>query len=329
MGERHLGNLLAIGQTNIALWRTRGLPLRGVQEAAALPVFNELGRALAEFRPEIAVVCNPTALHLSTALAAARAGCHVLVEKPVAHSVEGIAELERALAERGRFGMVAYMMRFHPLLVRLKHWLDEGPDGTLGAPLYARASWGEHVPDWHPWEDYTESYAVRRELGGGPALTYSHDLDTMCWLLGEPALVATATVRTAALAGDTEHGVDWLLRFGGGAVAHLHADYFTRPPVRTWELNATRGRVEFDYLAGTLTRFGGIVGERPPATGAIAPAAEVHRVPEGFVRNDMFVAELKYFLDCVAAGRPPRPDIAEGGRVLRLALRALTENGGI
>jgi predicted dehydrogenase len=322
IGERHIGNLHALGQESIAVHRTRGLPYRTIN--GAYPTFHDLTEALETFAPEIVLVCNPTALHLSTALQAARASCHVFVEKPVAHTLVGLAELEHILSANNRFGMVGYMMRFHPLMRQMKAWLDQGDDGIIGTPIYVRITWGEHVPDWHPWEDYATSYAVWRELGGGPALTYSHDLDAIYWLLGEPTVVAAMPTRTSRLAGDAEHGMDWLLRFENGAGAHVHADFYTRPPIRNWELIGTNGRFVFDYYGGSLMHYGGAVGERPPSSGAIAPSEKVLRVPGGFKRNDMFEAEIEYFLDCIEKGVMPRPNIADGRRVLALAFGATT-----
>jgi len=319
-GERHLGNLLTLGHREVALLRERGRPLRTRQEK--VPEFFERAKALGEFKPEVVIVANLTAQHLETALWAARAGCHVFLEKPASHQNAGLAELAQILRENGRHGMVGYMLRFHPLLQMVKAWLEEGEGGRLGRPLYFHASWGEHVPDWHPWENYAESYSVRRDMGGGAALTYSHDLDLCLWMFGVPVAALGCASQVASLAGDAEHGFDLLLRYPAGFNAHLHADYFTRPAARHWELTATRGRVVFDYFAGTLTRYDGVVGEVPPVAGPRSPAVEILRQPVGFDRNDMFLAELRYFFDCLDRNLPPQPGIGEGARVVQLALAA-------
>jgi predicted dehydrogenase len=317
-GERHLRNLRALGRGEVALLRSRGAPLRTVSEKT--PEFREWNHALADFKPDVAIVSNPTALHLETALRAAHAGCHVFVEKPLSHNLAGLAELNRILEANGRKGMVAYMMRFHPLLKQVKAWLEEGEGGTLGRPLYAHLLWAEHIPDWHPWEDYGKSYAVHKEQGGGAALTYSHDLDLCLWLFGTPRQVLGWPNQAAPLHGDAEQGFDLLMRFERDFTAHVHADYFTRPPVRRWELTATRGRVVFDYHAGTLTRFDGVVGEMPQRDGPRELAVETLRVPAGFERNDLFVEELRYFFDCLDRNVLPHPDIREGARVVQLSL---------
>jgi len=92
--------------------------------------------------------------------------------------------------------------------------------------------------------------------------------------------------------------------------------------VRRWELTGTRGRVVFDYYAGTLTRYDSVVGERPTAKGVRKLTVETLKVPTGFDRNDMFLEELRYFFNCLDRGVPPQPDIWAGAQVVQLALAA-------
>ncbi len=317
-GERHINNLLALGYDDIALYRRRGLPLRTVSRD--LPIYTELDRALADFAPTVAVIANPTAHHLAAAQPAAEAGCHLFIEKPVSHTLDGLDRLQATLADRGRFAMVGYMLRFHPLLQQVRSWLMAG---VLGRPLWVQAVWGEHVPDWHPWEDYHQSYAVQRALGGGPALTLSHELDTLIWLFGRAVEIAGMIHQDSPLETDCEQAADILLRFADSVVANVHLDFWQRPPRRQWELVATRGRVSFDYYGGTLTRWDGVIGEQPAPDGARPPASETFRLPAGWERNEMFLEELRYFFRCLEHGQPPSPGIVEAGESVRIGLEVL------
>ena len=324
IGERHIRNLLSIGQQDIAVLRSKTTPFRTLDRS--FPVFSDLSETLRSFRPTVVFVTNPTSLHARTSLVAAEAGCHLLIEKPVSHRLEDIAPIEAALARTGCFAMVAYMLRFHPLFRRVKAWLDEGPEGTLGRPLFARSSWGEHVPDWHPWEDYATTYAVQENAGGGAALTLSHDIDLMVWMFGKATSVKGMSMRHASLDGDADHVTDLLLRFGSGVTANVHLDLCQRPPHRSWELVCSRGKVVIDYPTGVLRRWDGLVGERPPASGARPPTEHVERVPQGFDRNDLFIAELHYFFDCLDRNIPPSPGLQEAGESVRIAQHALEES---
>lgn len=321
IGERHLRNLLALGYEELAVHRVRNQPFRTLERD--FQVFSDLDLALRSFEPTVVFVTNPTAGHLPVALAAARAGCHLLIEKPLSHNLDGVDALLEALHRAGRFAMVGYMLRFHPLLRQVKAWLDEGPEGTLGRPVFARVSWGEHVPDWHPWEDYRESYSVRSELGGGPALTLSHEIDLLIWLFGPAEHVVGLANHASPLETSCEHALDALVRFPGGVTANLHLDYFQSPPQRSWELVGSRGRVVFDYYGGTLTLHRAAIGARPAPGEAKTVESEPIRVPPDFDRNEMFLAELRYFFDAIDAGTAPEPGVAEAAETVRIALKAL------
>jgi predicted dehydrogenase len=321
-GERHIRNLIALGQTQIAVHRSRGLPFRTLDREFA--AYGDLGRALDEWRPDVVFVTGPTSTHLPVATAAAEAGAHLFVEKPVADSIDGIERLEAALALHGRSLMVGYMLRFHPLLRQMRDWLT---DGRLGRPLHWRSIWGEYLPDWHPWEDYRESYAARRSLGGGPALTFSHDIDLALWLFGSVERGCSMTLPESPLRMDVPAGVDLLLRHANGVLANLHLDFYQRPAQRSYELIGTRGRAALDYVSGTLTRHAHPDDDAVSPDGLdLAAPVEVVQLPRDWSRNDMFVAEIEYFLACLERGQAPSPGLEEGLCSVRLA-GALQDGG--
>jgi len=178
VGRRHLRNLIKLGERDILLYRTHRSTLPEA-ELAGFPVETDLRTAL-QHKPDAVIVSNPTALHMDVAIPAARAGCHLFLEKPVSHSLDGLDELDNALCEGGGRLLVGFQFRFHPGLQRLSRLLAEG---VIGRPLSARACWGEYLPGWHPWEDYRQSYSARPELGGGVILTLCHPFDYLRWLL--------------------------------------------------------------------------------------------------------------------------------------------------
>lgn len=310
IGERHLRNLLALGQEELAVFRSRLLPLRTIERE--FPTYTDLDAAIAEFCPEAAFITNPSAMHLSVALRCAQSGCHLFIEKPVSHRLEGLGELKAVCEQHDVLAMVGYMLRFHPLFQRVKQWLGEGATSPIGKPVSVRSSWGEHVADWHPWEDYRQSYAVRKDLGGGPALTLSHDIDLLVWMFGEAKRVIGLPNRAGDLETECEHGIDLLLGFEGGVTANVHLDYLQRPPQRSWGIVGTRGRATVDVVRGRMEVF-------------TEGQSEEFAVPEGFDRNDLFMAEARYFLECLDSNTRPSSGIAEAGETVRIALEALKD----
>src|SRR4030067_1285470 len=138
IGRRHFHNLLALGERDILLYRTHHATLPD-DELAGFPVETDLRAALA-YQPDAVIISNPTALHLDIAIPAAQCGCHILLEKPVSHSMARLEELEQAVHQNGVKVLVGFQFRFHPGLLQVKCLMDED---AIGEPLSVRAHWGE------------------------------------------------------------------------------------------------------------------------------------------------------------------------------------------
>ena len=147
VGRRHLRNLLTLGEQDIILYRTHYSTLPD-DELAPFPVETDLAAALAH-KPEAVIIANPTALHLQVAIPAAEAGCHLLLEKPLSHSLDGLDQLELALQRGGGNVLMGFQFRFHPTLRKAAELLQAG---AIGKALSARAHWGESLAGFPPWE---------------------------------------------------------------------------------------------------------------------------------------------------------------------------------
>jgi predicted dehydrogenase len=179
--------------------------------------------------------------------------------------------------------------------------------------MSVRAEVGEYLPDWHPWEDYRESYSGRRELGGGPILTFSHELDAVCWLLGAPTAVTAIAAHGSGLEIDTEDVAEIILEFSSGALASVHVDYVRRPPRRVIEVVGDEGTLRWEPNAQRLLHF-------VPGTGEPRQEDDDPR----FNRNNMFLNELQEFVQRVRGGSATAGATGEqGAAILAIALAAL------
>jgi len=311
IGERHLGNLIALGYNEISLMRTSNNPLRTIK--IEFPTYNDLDTALAD-NHDVVFVCNPTSLHVDTITKALDAGSHVFTEKPVATSLEECDDIQAAMNRSGKSVMVGYNMRFHPALIAVKEWIDTG---QIGSPIYSRTQWGEYLPGWHPWEDYRDGYAARSDLGGGPTLTLSHEIDLLLWIFGKHSTVKAQANLASSLELQTEHGIDILLGFESGTTGNIHLDYFHQPPARSSEFVGEGGRIEFEYYSGVAKLYG---------TDSSDPT-ETFETPADWDRNDMFIDELKSFFESVETGKTPSPSFDDGLAVVDVATRALNDAG--
>lgn len=306
IGRRHLGNLLALGEDDVFGLDPDAAARAQVEREHGVPVVTTLAEAWPR-RPHAVLVTTPTASHLPVAREAVERGCHVLVEKPLAHTWDGVEELVAAAEARGLVTLVGCNLRFEPGLARVKQLLDAG---AIGRVVSAGIEFGSWLPDWRPWQDHRHGYAAARALGGGIVLDAIHELDYACWLLGEPVRVACLTAQVDALELETEAVAAILLAFEGGALAEVHLDYVQRTPSRTCRLIGEEGTLRWDFATGEVRLFADgawTTFEREPA----------------WQTNDMYLDELRHFLRCLAREEEPAQPLREGARVLELALAAL------
>ena len=307
IGRRHAHNLRALGVQELIVFDLQAE--RRDQLAQELKAETETTLDECWNRhPDAVVIALPTALHLPLALEAARRGCHLLIEKPLADRWQGVEELLAIAEQRELTTLVGCNMRFHPGLRLVKGLLAER---AIGRVIAARIEVGQYLPDWHPAEDYRQSYSARRELGGGIILDAIHELDYARWLLGEIASVTCCAERLSDLEIDTEDTAALLVRFQNGAVGEIHLDYIQRAYRRTCQIIGEEGTIHWDYTAGQVRWYS---AQRKNWT--------VYSNPADWQPNQMYVDEMAHFLNCLAGAEKPALDVFEAAQVLRLALAA-------
>ncbi|WP_428655427.1 Gfo/Idh/MocA family protein [Runella sp.] len=278
IGERHIEVLQSLGYHTIHVYRQRMLPLRNVQNDS-VHCFTDFAE-MDSIKPYAAIICTPTAQHLAQALDCVKRGIHVLVEKPLAANTERIEELKVAAAQTNSLVQVAYMLRYHPLMQQLKSIISNKRFGNL---LSFSTYWGEYLPNWHPWEDYRASYAAKRELGGGVALTLSHDLDIVNWLVDElPQHWQRSFNYRSDLEVNVESGASFLLEYSNGITGVVQLNFYQKIPKRTYDLVFDDAFVTFDYFQNKITI---------QTTNGVEIIEEKH-----FERNEMFREQTRDFL---------------------------------
>jgi predicted dehydrogenase len=320
IGQRHTRNLRALlgDSVEIIAYRVRRLthvitpamdadPERNVEDVYKIRVFHSLEDALAE-KPDVAYICNPSSMHVAVAHACLVAGCDIFLEKPLADSLAGTAELVDLARKHKRIAMVGYQWRFHPCIIQLTEIVRSG---VLGNLLGVRTTIGEYLPNWHPYEDYRTTYAARADLGGGVVVTQIHEFDYLYSLFGLPSRVYAVGGHWSDLEIDVEDTASVLMEvpFGSRVLpVQLHQDFLQFPPSRQCEIIGDKGRAVMDLSSLTVSLY--TLGHSEP---------EVFRI-ENFDRNTLFLDQARHFLHCVETREKPVVDIVDGIQSLRMAL---------
>jgi predicted dehydrogenase len=306
IGKRHLGNLKQLGVEDIIAVDPREDRRREVEEKFGVLAYGDMASALDE-GIQVALICTPTSLHLQHALMAARSGCHLFIEKPVSDSLEGVDELLVEVERRKLVTLVGCNFRFHPGLRHVKALLDQGAIGTV---ITARAQFGQYLPDWHPWEDYSQSYSAQRSLGGGVTFDRMHEIDYVRWLLGDVTEVYAMMGHLSHLDIDTEDTMEMLFRLASGAFASVHLDYVRRTYDCSLEIVGEEGTIQWCYQDHSVRWH--LAGE---------DSWNSLHWPQ-YNGNEMYLAEMEHFMRAIQGEEVPELDAAEGARVLAIALAA-------
>lgn len=277
-----------------------------LEQQFGVEAYHDLDEALAR-QPEAVFITNPTAFHVPTATRAAQAGCHLFIEKPLGHSLDGIEALFAEVERQRLVAMVGYNLRFHVGLQQIKETIEAQ---KLGRLLFARAQAGQYLSDWRSGKDYRCSYSSRAELGGGVVLDLSHELDYLYWLFGPAKSVTAATKTLGSLIVNVEDFAAIVVDFQNGALAEVHLDYLQPVSHRDCQIVGEDGVLFWDYYAGTLT-----------LKAMDTAAQEMLSLPD-YDRNEMYLDEIRHFIACIVGREEPLIPLKQGRDVLALALAA-------
>lgn len=292
VGKRHLGNLLGLGVTQVAVVDPRQDRREELQDHYGdIKTFKTEESAYEAEKYDVAVICNPPAFHIESGHKALANDAHILMEKSISHQVEGVEEFLKAADEAKKFVGVCYMYRFFDTLKHIKEMLEKG---MLGKVFSVQMTFSEYLPDWHPWEKPADWYAGNKSQGGSELLDENHTVDWARWFFGEISEVTGHVVRAAEVTVDSDDFAEFTCYHESGVVSQIHQDAFGRKPRKDMWIMGEKGTIFWDsYMGGNSVEWheGG--------------SDKVEVFKGGTSRDDAFVELLYDFLVSVESGKQP------------------------
>ena len=287
-------------------------------------IYDELGAMLAHPGVDVVCVCTPSGAHLEPAVQAARAGKHVVVEKPLEITLARCDAIIDACDQAGVRLCTIFPSRFSPANLSLKHAIDSGRFGRL--------TLGDTYVKWWRTQDYYDSGGWRGtwNLDGGGALMNQaiHNVDLLYWLMGD---IASVQAMTATLVHDrieVEDTAVAAIRFRNGALGVIEAATSAFPGLlKRTEIHGEHGsaRVEQDDI--TLWQFGTTQADDEAIQTTIAAAKSVSSGasdPRG-ITHAGHRAQLADFLKAIDSGGKALVDGREGRKSVEI-IRAIYQS---
>jgi predicted dehydrogenase len=306
IGERHLRCFQATGRCEVALCESMAERRNEVASRYGVTGYASVGEALESVRFDAAVIAVPAPVHIPIARQLTEVGIHLLLEKPVSTSLEGVAELEELIAEKATQVSVGYMMRSLPALAAMKAAIDSG---RFGRPVELVVTAGQHFPFYRP--AYREIYYADRAKGGGAIQDcITHHINAGEWLVG-PITKLVADAEHCVLEGvEVEDTVHVLTRHGK-VLGSFSVNQHQPPNEFRLTVICERGAFRFEF-----------VGQRWYS--ADEPDDEWKLEGEHALERDgYYIGQANSFLDQVAGKGGPICSLADGVQTLKVNLAVM------
>lgn len=234
----------SIGSRHAAILNELGCNVHVVsaRDIRDVPCYKSVKEALENRDFDYVIISNETWLHYKSFVELRELGYSgkLLIEKPLFSKVHPFA----STGDNSIF--VAYDLRFHPVIQRLRDVLEEGE--LYSIQVYV----GQYLPSWRPGTDYTKCYSASKERGGGVLRDLSHELDYINWICGGWKRVTAIGGKFSDLQIDSDDIFVLLLEMENCPVACIQMNYLDRKARREIIVNAKGHSIKADLILNTL-----------------------------------------------------------------------------
>tara|TARA_B110001450_G_scaffold245369_1_gene258334 strand:- start:161 stop:1189 length:1029 start_codon:yes stop_codon:yes gene_type:complete len=273
---------------------------QNLNSANGVKNFDSMHDAI-EFKPDIAVIANPSSMHIDVATCFAEQGVHLLIEKPISSTSKNVKKFLKLAKDNNCVILIGYNLRFNNSLKKLKELIS---DKLVGDIFSIHSCVGQHLTSWRPTKDYRDSVSSNKNLGGGALLELSHEIDYLKWIFGDIYSVNSLVGKNSNLDIDVEDYANLLIKFNkkisdkNHLVATLNMDFFRHNSTRTCEVIGENGTLIWDGILNTVKYYN--------------PQEKrwVTKFSQKLERNISYINQWKHFLDCVNSDNKIEPIIS-------------------
>lgn len=311
MGKRRARCLRRLGYSDIAAYDVREDRLDDIAEAQEVLPFGKLDAAL-DSGIDFALICVPPHRHMEYLSLCSEAGIPAFCEAPMTLTLSDADRVMESAERAGVFLAPSCTYLHNAIHKRVGDILDSG---DLGRPLAAVSHVGQHVADWHPYENYREFYASKRSEGGMCLDMLPHDFQLFMGYFGEvKTLSCMARRRAGGIESDTDacDVYDVLMDMEAGVSLAVHQDMFQRPWGNYRKIMCEGGAIEFNWRSLRVCCYGGPGFLKEPEWKDVTP--------EGYDFEAMYVEEVRHALAAYAGQEEYQMPPTKERRVLQIVL---------
>ena len=318
IGARHIATVAASPAAELVGVADMLPPDHPAVASLSCPYFRSHRDLIAQAKPDAVVIATPNRLHVEQGIDCARAGVHMIVEKPIADTVDDACELLREAKRANVAVLVGHHRRYHAQSAEARRIIA---DGRLGKVVGASVVWATRKPD--AYFDAT----WRKVAGGGPILiNLIHEVDMLRFLVGEIASVSGIT-SNAQRGFEVEDGAALMFRFASGALGTILC---TDSGVSPWTIEQGLGESPlFPYAGESPYRIVGTRGALEfPVLRVWSPADPAHAdwhhpiagIPVKTLDRDPYIEQIRHLRAVIEGREAPVVSGVDGARTLAATL---------
>jgi predicted dehydrogenase len=303
IGERHTRCILATNRAEVSICETNDHVRKKIADKYNIKnTYADFALAL-EAGHDAIVIATPAHLHIPMAQQAAESGLHLLIEKPLSTSLDGIDHLDRTIRERKLIAGVAYVLRHIPELTAMKKALDSG---RFGRPLHITVTRGQHFPTSRP--NYRDIYYASHAMGGGAVQDgLTHLINAVSWLAGPVERLVADCAHQVLEGVEVEDTVNVLTRHGD-ALACFSMNQYQAPDEGVITVVCERGTLRSELHCNRMRWM-------------MEPETEWQQESwPDFEREHAFIAQANTFFDAIDGQREMPCTLSEARHTLECNL---------
>jgi len=320
IGQRHLRNIIKLDKT-IEIYAYRrylktpvldnknNILKKNFKEKYNIKYLDGLNN-LKKFKIKAALICTPSSFHIKEAITLVNQGISVFIEKPLSSNLKGIKKLKNLIKRKKVIGMMGYQLKFCPIINKLRNIVRSE---KYGKPKYVYIHHGEHIKNFHKYENYKNLYASKRNLGGGVILTQIHEIDYLFYIFNNFSLIKINSFsgKLTNLKIDVEDTLisNFLLKNNKNRLfGSLHLNYYEIPRKREINIIFENSKISADLVNQKIKIYN---------------KNKTKILKYKYERNDLFIKEMRYFFDKLKNNRKVDKDysIDNGIMSMKIALK--------
>lgn len=257
------------------------------------------------FKPQIAVICNPSSFHVDIAIYLARQGINLLIEKPLSNSLDRLDELMAIAKKENITVLVGYNLRYKKSLIKFKESINTK---NIGKILSVDCEAGQFLPDWRPNTDYRKTVSAQKALGGGVLLELSHEIDYLRWIFGEIEWVKGVLSKQSNLDIDVEDCANLTMGLqNSSAIINLKLDFYKKNSRRNCIVHGKEGSLKWNAISGSVHKL------------SICKNVWEKIFEEGNLDNNQtYLSEWEDFVNCIHQKKQPKITLEDGLKVIQV-----------